>query len=284
MYMLDSEILNFIIDGKLNEIQFEEEYYTLDNLRSFHNWIKLQLIFNAKNNTNGQTLLDVAAGRGGDLMKWTKAKFKYVTGFDNDSKSIYEKNEFDGAIKRYNTMKSIPNLPNVFFWNISATDPKCIDILNGKDHSKIYDVVSCQFAFHYFVKDIDLVLKMISSKLTKNGYFIGTSTDGDLIKNNLKNADVSNDILNIEKTSEEMYKFNLNSYNTENKTYFECTGASDEYFLHKDKLVAKCKEYNLEPVSIKNFHEWKLDYKSRELTRRECAASFLNFSFVFKKI
>ena len=35
--MLDSEILNFIIDGKLNEIQFEEEYYTLDNLRSFHN-------------------------------------------------------------------------------------------------------------------------------------------------------------------------------------------------------------------------------------------------------
>ena len=40
---------------------------------------------------------------------------------------------------------------------------------------------------------------MISSKLTKNGYFIGTSTDGDLIKNNLKNGDVSNDILNIEK-------------------------------------------------------------------------------------
>lgn len=282
--MLDSDILNFIIDGKLNEIQFEEEYYTLDNLRSFHNWIKLQLIFNAKNNTNGQTLLDIAVGRGGDLMKWTKAKFKYVTGFDNDSKSIYEKNEFDGAIKRYNTMKSIPNLPKVFFWNISATDPKCLDILNGKDHGKIYDVISCQFAFHYFVKDIDLVLKMISSKLTKNGYFIGTSTDGDLIKNNLKNADISNDILNIEKTSEEMYKFNLNSYNTENKTYFECTGASNEYFLHKDKLVAKCKEYNLEPVSIKNFHEWKLDYKGRELTRRECAASFLNFSFVFKKI
>ena len=284
MYMLDSEILNFIIEGKLNEIQFEEEYYTLDNLRSFHNWIKLQLIFKAKNNTNGQTLLDVAVGRGGDLMKWTKAKFKYVTVFDNDSKSIYEKNEFDGAIKRYNTMKSIPNLPKVFFWNISATDPKCIDILNGKDHSKIYDVVSCQFAFHYFVKDIDLVLKMISSKLTKNGYFIGTSTDGDLIKNNLKNGDVSNDILNIEKTSAEMYKFNLNSYNTESKTYFECTGASNEYFLHKDKLVAKCKEYNLEAVSIKNFHEWKLDYKGRELTRRECAASFLNFSFVFKKI
>ena len=81
-----------------------------------------------------------------------------------------------------------------------------------------------------------------------------------------------------------MYKFNLNSCNTENKTYFECTGASNEYFLHKDKLVAKCKEYNLEPVSIKNFHEWKLDYKGRELTRRECAASFLNFSFVFKKL
>ena len=116
---------------------------SIDNLRKFHNWIKLQLITDAKHSTNGKSLLDVAVGRGGDIFKWTKNNIGYVTGIDNDAKSIYEKNEFDGAIQRYNLMKTQMKVPRCYFWNISATDPDVLNKLNQKDRGAVYDIV-CQ--------------------------------------------------------------------------------------------------------------------------------------------
>jgi len=249
-----------------------------ENLRKFHNWIKLQLILKSNNKNN---LLDVACGRGGDLIKWSKAKIKYVTAFDSDARSLYEKNEFDGAIKRYSSMKSIPNMPKVFFWNISAIDPKVLDMVNSKDNGRMYDIVSCQFSMHYFVKEIDIVLNMISKKLNTGGHFIGTATDGDLIKTF---GNIDNDILKVNIISEEMYTFELFSGNTDRETYFQINGTSTEYFLHKSVLIDKCKEYNLELVSILNFSEWTMKYSGPEMSQNEQIASFLNFSFRFVKI
>jgi mRNA (guanine-N7-)-methyltransferase len=249
-----------------------------ENLRKFHNWIKLQLILKSDNKNN---LLDVACGRGGDLIKWSKAKIKYVTAFDSDAHSLYEKNEFDGAIKRYSCMKSIPNMPKVFFWNISAIDPKVLHLINSKDNGRMYDIVSCQFSMHYFVKEIDIVLNMISKKLNTGGHFIGTATDGDLIK---ATGNVDNDILKVNIISEEMYTFELFSGNTDRETYFQINGTSTEYFLHKSVLIDKCKEYGLEPVSILNFSEWMIKYSGPEMSQNEQIASFLNFSFRFVKI
>ena len=59
---------------------------------------------------------------------------------------------------------------------------------------------------------------------------------------------------------------------------------STEYFLHKDVLINKCKEYGLEPVSILNFSEWTTKYSGPVLSDLEQIASFLNFSFRFVKI
>lgn len=249
-----------------------------ENLRKFHNWIKLQLILKSSTKNN---LLDIACGRGGDLIKWNKARIKYVTAFDSDARSLYEKNEFDGAIKRYSGMKSIPNMPKVFFWNISAIDPKVLHLINSKDNSRIYDIVSCQFSMHYFVKEIDTVLNLISKKLKSGGTFIGTATDGDLIK---ETGNIDNDILKVNIISEEMYTFELFSENNDRETYFQINGESTEYFLHKDLLINKCKEYSLEPVSILNFREWMTQYSGPELSHYEQVASFLNFSFRFVKI
>ena len=86
------------LSGKISQVELNSP--TTECIRKFHNWIKLQLILDSKRVTNGSNLLDVAVGRGGDIIKWSKAKFKYVIGFDSDSKSIYEKNDFDGAYKK----------------------------------------------------------------------------------------------------------------------------------------------------------------------------------------
>ena len=131
------------------------EIQSIDNLRKFHNWIKFQLINQAKRETNGKYLLDVAVGRGGDIFKWAKNNIVYVTGIDNNQQSIHEKIEFDGAIKRYNIIKTQMRVPRCYFWNISATDPDVLNKLNIKDRNTIYDIVSCQFSFHYFVKEMD---------------------------------------------------------------------------------------------------------------------------------
>lgn len=281
-----SEMANFVFEtiqvGNLNDIEFSFE--TGEPLRKFHNWIKQQLIFESKRITNGSKLLDVAVGRGGDIFKWSKARFKYVTGFDSDAKSIYEKNDFDGAIKRFNSVKSEMNMPKCYFWHMSATDPFILNLLNGKDHNTMYDVVSCQFSFHYFVEDINVVLNMISKKLKSKGIFIGTATDGDLIKQNLKNTPaIIKSAINLKYISEDMYEFSLNSEKTSRETYFEYRGVSREYYLSKAFLIDKCKEFNMYPVRILSFHEWNRNYTGMQMSTEEMACSFLNFSFVFQK-
>tara|TARA_B100000768_G_C11274197_1_gene374967 strand:+ start:1485 stop:2225 length:741 start_codon:yes stop_codon:yes gene_type:complete len=246
----------------------------------------MQLIVDAKKKTDGNVLLDIAVGRGGDIMKWANAKLKFVTGFDIDKKSIYEKNSFDGAIKRYYSVKHLPNVPKCYFWNISAIDPFALNILNNKDNNKKYDIVSCQFSFHYFVNDIDITLNLISKKLKTNGYLIGTSADGDVIASilTINNGTFDNDTIQI-KTAEDpgMYSFELKSIKSSRETYFEYRGASIEYFLYKDHLIEKCKNHGLELIEIKNFSEIYDTYKYN-LTENEQICSFLNFSFVFKKV
>lgn len=272
-----------ILSGNIMEIPLELGDRSLENMRKFHNWIKQQLIFKAKQNTNGKSLLDIACGRGGDLNKWNKAKFRNVTAFDNHTESLYETKKFDGAIKRYVSMKSLPNMPRVNFLNISATIPDILEVLNKKDYNQFYDVVSCQFSFHYFVLQIDSVLKMISKKLNTGGYFIGTASDGDIISKNLKNGNISTECLFIKKLTEETYSFNIISENTTRETYFQIKGESIEYFLSKEFLINKCQYYGLECISILNFHEWKKNYNF-ELSDTEKTISYLNFSFMFKKV
>lgn len=277
------EVYNMIQNGDIKSLESEAPENTIA-LREFHNWIKLSLIFESKRLSNGNKLLDVAVGRGGDIAKWSKAKFRYVTGIDSDRKAIFEKYDFDGAIKRFqNISKNIILVPKCYFWHLSASDPNILNLLNGKDRGAIYDVVSCQFAFHYFVKEIDIVLNMVSNKLRKGGVFIGTASDGDLINKNINTGNVKLPMLNINKVNEETYEYEMKTGKTSRETYFEYRGALMENFLYKQHLIEKCEYYGLQLVRILNFHEWNLNYKGKELSKQEQAASFMNFSFVFVK-
>ena len=125
---------------------------------------------------------------------------------------------------------------------------------------------------------------MISKKLKSKGIFIGTATDGDLIKQNLKNTpDITKSAINLKYISVDMYEFSLNSEKTSRETYFEYRGVSREYYLSKAFLIEKCKEFNMYPVSILSFREWNSAYTGMRLSKEEMACSFLNFSFVFQK-
>jgi len=170
-----SKIHNFIIKGSQRN--------NIDNLRKFHNFIKSQLIINACLKTNAQNLLDIACGRGGDIQKWLNKRLnlKYILAVDNHKESIYNSikkgDDFDGAIARFNNVKHYfkGKLPFIKFQYANILDPNITQQLNKMDSNKLYDVISCQFALHYFCEDdikLDNTLKLISSKLKIMDYLL----------------------------------------------------------------------------------------------------------------
>ena len=64
------------------------KYSSIINLRIFHNWIKDRLIRESieqikNNNTNYSiAILDLATGRGGDILKWYKNNIYNAIGID----------------------------------------------------------------------------------------------------------------------------------------------------------------------------------------------------------
>ena len=254
---------------------------SIDNLRQFHNFIKGVLIEQSIK-TGGTTLLDIAVGRGGDLLKWQRNKFKVVVGFDPHNESISE------AKRRLSSQLSQKKkCPYTKYFMLDMLDPNVLHKLNSLEinikgiESHTYDVVSCQFAFHYFFKQMDHVLQFISTKLNNGGIFIGTAADGDRIYELLQESDhFSTNLLQLNKVNDEKYTFNVTTTST--NTYFDVKGISEEFFLFKDKFINTAKLYNLQPLEIKSFKEWYQSY-SHEMTDEECSVSFLNFSFSFIK-
>ena len=253
---------------------------TIDNMRVFHNFIKTELINLTKKN-GGTTLLDIAVGRGGDLMKWYHSNFKTVIGFDPHSASIEE------ARRRLKEdLKTKKWIPFTKYFTLDALDPNILFKLNKLElnvkglETNTYDVVSCQFAFHYFSNSLEKVLSFVSQKLKVGGIFIGTASDGDIIHDLLQNGSINTDVLKIEKVDEEKYTFNITS-NSQN-TYFDVQGVSHEFFLYKEKLITVAKTYNLHVLDIKSFKDWYSLY-NKPMTQNECFISFLNFSLAFLK-
>ena len=277
-------IIELINSGRINE--YTANSGNLGGLRKFHNNVKLNLIMSSTEKIGAINLLDIGVGRGGDLFKWSKAGIINVTGIDSDTDSIYatrNKNGFDGAVIRYCQTKKKSEVPKCFFWKMSATDPSTLRELNKKDFNLMYDIVSSQFSFHYFVKDIDVTLELVKNKLKVGGLFIGTAADGDLIKANLESGDISFPFLRITKIDSSGYSFNLNVEQHGTESYFQIKGESFEYFLLKDFLVEKAKEHSLELVKMENFSE-HYSKSGFTLSEEEKLCSFLNFSFVFKRI
>ena len=296
--------------GQIQNFIIENDNSNIDNLRKFHNYIKKQLIIQNSKNINANNLLDIASGRGGDMFKWRTAGLQSVFAFDNHKESVeiskdrlkeqllFENKELlklENKQKYIQKTKNNPNfklydlknykkLPNIKYFNLNILQSNIIQKINNLDNNEKYDIISCQFAFHYFSKNIETlnqILSIISSKLKPGGVFVGTATDGDKIKKILKINDVDIPLLTLLNVNEYSYIFNIKSKNSVRKTYFELQGESLEYYLQKKQLITIAKKYNLELIEIKTFNEWY--DKSFNLSPYEMIISFLNFSFVFKK-
>ena len=188
-----------------------------EGLKNFHNlYVKKLLISGASK--QGDTLMDFACGKAGDLPKWISARLSFVFGVDYSKDNL--ENRLDGACVRYLKARKInKHMPYALFvhgnsaFNIrdggALLNDKAKQITAavfgngtkeadkiGKGVAKLYgkgdngfNVTSCQFAIHYFFENPDTLrgfLKNVAECTKLNGYFIGTSYDGKTLFKKLK--------------------------------------------------------------------------------------------------
>lgn len=186
-------------------------------LRDFHNlYVKKLLI--TKTAKRGGTIIDMAAGKAGDMPKWIAAKAAFVFGVDIAKDNI--ENRLDGACARYlNYRRKLSTMPDALFVHGDST----ANIRNGdamytdkgkqivraifgqgpKDEGvlgkgvmkqfgrgvKGFDLTTIQFSFHYMFKNqqtLQNTMRNISECTKIGGYFISTQYDGRTVFNKLR--------------------------------------------------------------------------------------------------
>ena len=205
-------------------------------LRDFHNlFVKKKLITGVA--TRGDTLIDYAVGKAGDLSKWIRSKLSFVFGIDISKDNIH--NQIDGACSRFlRENKKNKYMPKALFVTgnsgINIREGKAFDTEkdkqiaravfgNGpKDSSllgkgvynqygvgeKGFQISSCQFAMHYFFENETILhefLRNISECTKVQGYFIGTCYDGKTVFNRLKTK-INGESVSIMKDDKKIYE------------------------------------------------------------------------------
>ena len=87
----------------------KRKYSTIYNMKNYNNWVKSLLI--AKYTRAGHCVLDLCCGKGGDLLKWTKAQVSHLMGFGNQNDSYFQdiaNVSIQQAQERYNDLNSKP--------------------------------------------------------------------------------------------------------------------------------------------------------------------------------
>lgn len=180
----------------VNDVQQYYEYQTdiASPMRAFHNWVKSSLIRSYCNKDS--IVLDIGAGRGGDIDKYYRANVRKYVGIDVDQQTItvdapfrYKKNK-----DKYPDMSFIyadAGVPLNFkeqqpiLGTMKLSNEKLIkSYLTYGSNETIFNRISCQFAIHYFFKNETILtnfMNNINHFLSKGGYFFCTTFDGDTI-------------------------------------------------------------------------------------------------------
>jgi hypothetical protein len=214
----------------------EDKYYNTpagkfktEKMKQFHNlYVKKHLIVGV--GKQGDTLIDFACGKAGDLSKWIASKLSFVFGVDISKDNL--ENRLDGACARFLKARKInKHIPYALFVNGNSAynikdgsamlnekakqiteavfgkgnkDPKKIGPGVARQYGKGSDgfsISSCQFAIHYFFENPDTLrgfMKNIAECTKHNGYFIGTAYDGKLVFNELRKTKLGESIQIVE--------------------------------------------------------------------------------------
>ena len=292
---------------------FEDELYYRDDLNpkdrllrdvyGFHNRIKESLYKSTVK--AGDTLLELAVGRGGDIQKWKKTKPSKVVGMDISQSNLESPRQ--GACVRYINERGKDKLPPALFIKADMTQPlyeqdnRYIKLLAGEEPAstpylenfanlKEFDAIACQFAIHYACES-EAAFRVFVDNLVKHGkgMFFGTCLDGASVYSLLLGnkgytfrsdekvfGEFVKEYEDGDGWSEEFGKairVQLESFEQPQK----------EYLVPFEKVKEIMSEVGYELVSSMMFGDHYAQQNSITLTQEHQKFSFLHRSFVFKK-
>jgi hypothetical protein len=161
----------------------------LETYREYHNRVKIGLI---QSQATRKKVLDLGAGKGGDLGKWNHAEIKFLWAVEPNKDSLEKPKGFMDRLSklperfRANTYVINSGAENTAFISseLMASQPKWMSTSQA-------EVVSSFFSMSFFFKDA-ATLKALVATVTRNleygGKFIGTMLDGGRVYEELKTA------------------------------------------------------------------------------------------------
>ena len=253
------------------------------HMRKFHNNVKTIMFsrFISKNDK----VFELAGGKGADIWKWNDIPVSYVVVNDIDENALLLSD--DSAKNRYLNIRN-KNYEAQFLLADAGTN---LTTKFNKGNFKVnqFNVISCQFAMHYFMKNkltFNNFMNNVDRYIKSGGYFIATAFDGLSIYNLLKNIDYI-EFKHKEKVLfkiEKLYKIKkLNSFGQNINVYIESIGTNEEYLLNFDFITKEFEKRNFKLIESDSFEKLYKDTKAIKMSEIEKDFSFLYRYFIFQK-
>eukprot|EP01018_Ginkgo_biloba_P010759 Gb_30863 [translate_table: standard] len=260
--------------ARTNQTLEEREASPIIHMKKLNNWIKSVLI--QLYTRRGDVVLDLACGKGGDLIKWDKAKIGYYVGVDIAEGSI------EDCRTRYNGDTDQMRRRKIFSFPARLLCADCYEVRldDVLQDEAPFDICSCQFALHYSWSTEERArraLANVSALLRPGGIFIGTMPDANVIVRKLREAEglsFGNSVYWIsfdEDYSRKTFKAS-SPFGIQYKFHLEDAVDCPEWLVPFRNFQSLAEEYGLELVFKKNSHEFVHEYIKKpefaELMRR----------------
>lgn len=295
------------------------------NMQNFHNFvIKKQLFENPRPLPSSSVpgsrgrLLELACGQAGDMSRWASANYHTVVGIDKNANNITD--PVNGAYARgirslknenrnYQQSNTTPNMcfligdcgkslktgeafqtgsDSEYWWKALTAKEQNIPEEAKVLKSSKFDVVSCQFAIHYFFESSDILdtfLNNVSDYLRDGGYFITSFMDGNKVNDmfrDKKSSVVTGNVKNcatvwaIEKGYDTFNSDTDDAYAKKIHVYLETTRKSiTEYLVPFKILESRAASVGLELFEHMDFEQsFKKEWNKKQSEYKNILRNF----------
>lgn len=242
------------------------------------NYLKNKDVSEGSSEGSSSNVIDLSCGRGADMFYFASLKFKYGMFCDIDKSAIsdllyrffnYKKTKQDIYDMKINTL--ILNLLD------DANDNYC----KISEISKVkYQLVSMQFAIHYFIGNFRNLCKLVSMVIDDNGYFVFTCFNGSKLMSLFKNNEIKYGDYHIIKLDDKKINVKLPF----SDSYYE------EYMVFDDFITEHLKHFGMEKIENGNFSKYfdsdvekKINAKGLKLNDDDKKFSSLYDYYIYKK-
>ncbi|GAQ81341.1 mRNA capping enzyme family protein [Klebsormidium nitens] len=286
-----------------NQTREDREASPIIHLKKLNNWVKSVLIRIYAQ--AGDRVLDLACGKGGDLVKWDKARISHYVGVDIAKGSV------EDARLRYEGVGSNGRgLPYHFSARLLCADCWKVSLEEPLKDDAPFDIISCQFALHYSFSEearARRALQNVSSLLRPGGVFIGTIPDANVLVRKLREApglEVSNSVYRFrfdDRHADKRFPAKQPYGNTYIFALEDAIASVPEALIPFSALSTLAEEYGLTVEVRSNFHSFIAEHsrnpefaellrtmgvaeRGKQMSAAEWDAAYLYLAFVFRKV